>query len=142
MVLGEQPLDSSAIRKRIVDLQSCVVRPTLHIVNELQAADVRGPVCWVIIGQSVGRQEVFKLHPVKTLHYATTFRFDEKMLFRVRVSVEIDDLPTHVAEISAECKLGSRELVGGYGLTLHRTLRGLADWGGLVLGKSDQRKQN
>jgi hypothetical protein len=82
---------------------------------------------------------MLKLHPVEALHHATVFCVDEKMLFRIRVPEEVDNLPAHVAEVLAEGQLGGRELIGGDGLTLHLTLQRLPDCGGLALGKRDQR---
>jgi hypothetical protein len=56
-----------------------------------------------------GRQELLKLHPIEALDRAVAFRFNEQVLFRLGVSVEIDPLSSDVAEVLAEGQCGRRQ---------------------------------
>jgi hypothetical protein len=107
-VLREQVCNGRSVRRRILDLHRRIIRPTLCVIDELQAADVGSAVGVVIVGISIGREELLKLHPIEALERAAALRFDEQVLFRLGVSVEIDLLSSDLAEVLAKGQGGRR----------------------------------
>ena len=111
VVLRKKPLDGGPVGSGIVGPHGRIVGNALYIVDKLQAANVRGAIGLVVVGHGVAGQKMFELHPVKALHRACTRTLHEHMLFRVGISVKIDDLPAHIAEVLAKDQIGSRQLL-------------------------------
>ena len=108
MVPRQQSADGRSVRGRILRLHPRVVREALHVINEFQPADVDRSLPTIVVCLSVAGEKVLELYPVEALCRATTSRFHEQMLLRVRISIQIDHLPAYVPEGLVERKHSSR----------------------------------
>jgi hypothetical protein len=66
-VLSQQLADGSSIGTGIVGLHRVIVGETLDVIDELQSAEISGPVERVVVGVLVAGEEMLKLHPIKAL---------------------------------------------------------------------------
>jgi hypothetical protein len=109
-VLSLQLADGSSVGSGILGLHRVIVGETFDFIDELQSAEISGPVERVAVSKLVARKELLELFPIKALDCAAASGL-HKQMFGFDVSIKVDDLPAKVTEILVR-NLGAPRVAG------------------------------